>query len=884
MKIVKNLKNWIPEALQSNIVINNISMTFDENSQKPSELSLTISSNKGWRIFKAGSFSLDNITGTFAISNPTGSKSAQMTLSGQSTIGSTILEASGTLSSAKSDWQFQGSLKKVQVIALIKSIAGSFGDLPMPDNIINVSINDATFNVFPTTQRFEAIGSSSIGGVSVGDIECKILPKDKKGKRLRFLVGIAPSPDFKMVALAPELKILDDFGPTNFGLILASDADRKANMDVFERIGGTSEIGRGLNFIAAYNLRAVGLYDLLKLENIMLRAVISNRMPDLMLEASLNTSIPIGDIATFKRISFYVKPATATFSMGGAMEVKIDKDILIFEATVGIDVMDQALFVEGSVTEMWNEPFGAKGLAIGNLWMKFGVSFKATPIPLPELGIAGELKVNTFEGSLMLLINSNNPTESAIDAKFSEIDLKSILENYCSRQVMNNIPTEIKNTILNISMKDARLTIVPRPMVINKISYDGGIHVKGTTSIADKRAELDVAVGYTSGIDAYAEIDKISHYPFFELKGVRGKENPSVQIVAKIGTDSKVAINGAATLLGLTRETDLLINDKGFDLYMSGKIFNAFQADLEVTGSRIKDGGSFYVAATMQQNFLADFTKHASAEIDKATKQTQNDITKAQNIITREKEKVESLEVEIKRQKGIVQAERDRDLANLRKAKAAVTAAKNEVNKIQGNIDACYRNIKKAEANITAKKKWIESGNVFEQAARGIEAAPYLTEQSAIVAGNYTAIGTLEASKETAKGVLYATQETVRGIHYIGDNVPLEADPRVSGLISSKTIAIGTMDAANYILEGGKIIGVGTLSAAKWIVENGPTNVVNVTYAKFSGKLSTTHGGTVLMHVKGTFGDKQFDKKMTFHFDTPVVDFQAFANSLLSNN
>ncbi len=31
----KNLKNWIPEALQSNIVINNISMTFDENSQKP---------------------------------------------------------------------------------------------------------------------------------------------------------------------------------------------------------------------------------------------------------------------------------------------------------------------------------------------------------------------------------------------------------------------------------------------------------------------------------------------------------------------------------------------------------------------------------------------------------------------------------------------------------------------------------------------------------------------------------------------------------------------------------------------------------------------------------------------------------------------------------
>ena len=78
------------------------------------------------------------------------------------------------------------------------------------------------------------------------------------------------------------------------------------------------------------------------------------------------------------------------------MEVKVDKDLLTFNATVGVDVTDQALFVSGAMKGTWNQPFGAKGLSIADLWMKFGVSFRTTPIPLPELGIAGKLKANRW--------------------------------------------------------------------------------------------------------------------------------------------------------------------------------------------------------------------------------------------------------------------------------------------------------------------------------------------------------------------------------------------------------------------------------------------------------------------------------------------------------
>lgn len=220
-------------------------------------------------------------------------------------------------------------------------------------------------------------------------------------------------------------------------------------------------------------------------------------------------------------------------------------------------------------------------------------------------------------------------------------------------------------------------------------------------------------------------------------------------------------------------------------------------------------------------------------------------------------------------------------MANLKAAQAKVASARRDVQSVKNNINAAHRAIAAAKKRIKKKENWVNAGNILEKVSRGLEATPYFAEQGLIISGKAAEIATLETGRATADGALYLAEKSVEGMHYIGDKVPIDADIRVAGLIGSKETAIGIMEGAKYVLEGGKIIGVGTLSAAKWIVENGVAGVVNVNYAHFEGKLSGAHGGSVTLHVKGIFADKPFDKRVTFNFKNPFDEVVKFADNLL---
>jgi hypothetical protein len=884
-KSSKGLAEWFPETLQKSIALDNISIAFDEASQKPTEIAIKISTINSWKILEDGMLSFNGITGELKTVNPTGSPNVTASLGGDFKIGPTSIKSTASVGNSKSTWAFGGELSDLSITEIIKSVYGSMSGIEMPEGVIDIGIAKSSFSVIPASKTFTLSGKGSISGTEVGELQLKIAPKDRN--KLGFMVGISPASDFKMATIDPNLKMLDDLKITNFGMVLSSHTASKADLEVFKKLGGETKIGRGFNFIGAFDLTAdgVNLDDLIGVKSVMIRAVVSNRLSDLLLEGTINTEIKFSEAVAFKKLIFRLKPSPSNFevSMGGLLEVIIDKDTLEFEANMKIDIIDQAIIVNGLMNGTWNEPFQMKGLSIGNLGAEFGLSFRTTPFPLPQMGIKGELQIKQFKGDLFVYLNANNPTESAIDAGFNEVSLKAILEEFCDTQTINKIPNEIRNTVFNVNMKDVRITVAARPLtdVLGK-DFEPGFRAKGIATIGDiAGANLDVQIGY-DGIDASAGIQKISHLPFFELKGARGMEDPKLRIIAKASTKSKVEISGSATLLGLTTEAYMLLNDKGFDLEANGKIFDVFQAKLEVSGSRIKDGGSYRVAATMKQDFMTYVTKHASEEIDKATKKTQEDLSYAQNKISNEQKKLNALNKNIVDMRNTVKAERKRDLENIRNAKQAIVNEKRKhFNTIVSNINSINRKVKAAHDGIARKKKEIANASFPEDGYLAVKYTPYFTEQAAIIATQETAKVAQQGYKEVANAALIAAEESVGLVHTLGSKTPIDADPRIVALIGSKETANAAMEIGKGILEAAKQVGIGTLDAARWIVENGPTSVVNITYAHFEANLSAANNGSIKVHLKGTFAGNPLDEKFTINFNSPLESAKSFAESLL---
>lgn len=879
----KGLADWFPKGLQKSISLYNFTINFDENTKRPSEIITSITSIGNWKILENGSLTLKNVSGSLTTKNPLGAKSISASLSGDFSFGETIVKSTASVGSSSEDWVFNAELENLSVTNVLKSVIGSMPNIPMPERIIDIGIVKSTFSVVPRVKTFSLSGNGSIDGKEIGELQLKVAPRGNSSQ-LGFMVGISPSSDFKMSNLDSNLKILDDLKITNFGMVLSSHSAQEGNLDIFQKLGGSTSIGRGFNFIGAYDLRPTNLDELVGLESVMVRAVVSNKLSDLLLEGSLNTNINLGEAATFKKVLFRIKPSPSNFkiSMGGVLEVNVDKDVLVFSAEMGVDVTDQAIFITGLMNGTWKDPFGAKGLSIGNLGATLGLSFRTSPFPLPEIGIKGELQIKDFKGDMLVYLNTNNPSESAIDAGFNKVSLKAILEEFCDRQTISSIPEDIRKTILDVSLEDVRLTVAARPLTIMEKDFDPGFRVKGTASVGDiVGTKLDVQVGY-EGIDASAGIKKISYLPFFELKGARGREEPTIQIVAKLDIESKVQISGSATFLGLTTEADISLNNKGFDLYVNKKIFDAFQAEIEISGSRITDGGSFRVSATMKQGFTKYITENASREIDKATKKTQQDITNAQNIISREQLKLKNLNKDIENMRTTIRGERKRDLEKIRTAKQSIVNEKRRhFNDIVNNIKSINRKVKAAHAGIAKKKKKIAKANVFEKPVLAAKYAPYFTEQAFIISTQETAKKAQQEYRKVAEVALRAAEESVKLVHTLGSKTPIDADPRIVALIGSKETANAAMEAGKGILEASKQIGVGTLGAAKWIVENGPQNVVDINYAHFESKLSSAHGGTVIVHFKGTYAGKPMNKRFTVNFKDPLKSAKDFAQSLL---
>jgi hypothetical protein len=588
------------------------------------------------------------------------------------------------------------------------------------------------------------------------------------------------------------------------------------------------------------DMRGTGVDELLGLEGLRVTTSIGGNPADIVLEAEIAGEFELSDGVAFGDIKFRLQPAPTNFSLTllGTVTAVLDNSALAFVG--GMQVQPRAALFQASMLGIWNEPFDTKGVAIGNVALDLGVSF---PPPLPTIGIAGTLQVGDFEGAVAVKFDSAMPSRSMLAVAFNRLYLMDVISTFCGAAVARSIPASLANTVLNVGFEDVNIYIVPQPTSIGELNFDQGFYLAGTLIFWGLRASASLSIDYLEGTELKAEMDPIDVGGIFKVTGAGGDPKPSLYFKLSPNPTETPTINlsGAVELLGLRRETLVKFSDSGFYFLSSGKIFDLFEATLEVKGEDFKSGGSIWVKATMRNDLLAYLREKTTAAIqaaaDEATKEltaAQNDVRKAQNAVNKLNNEIADMRKTIQRERDrdtrnlrhaqdevskaqaevnkinhdisnmrkTIQAERDRDTHKLRKAQADVSSAQAEVDNLQREINSTKSRIAQLKRDINNKKRWYDQSPWYKKSYRWAEYSAYATAKGAEIGALYTKIGGIEAAKATANGALEIAKQTLRGIEAGARTFPIDADPRMVGLFTARETANGALELAKLSLRG----------------------------------------------------------------------------------
>lgn len=235
--------------------------------------------------------------------------------------------------------------------------------------------------------------------------------------------------------------------------------------------------------------------------------------------------------------------------------------------------------------------------------------------------------------------------------------------------------------------------------------------------------------------------------------------------------DTYVRMSGNLQVAGVGLSPAMAEVD-GNGLFVSGD-FRTPLSSIRLTGSVTRLGPELTGTAAIVFP-LGDIT----AAADEARQQ----VLKAQ-------EDLAAINQEIARQRGIVQAERDRDARAVASAEAAVSEAQATVNYLKSAIAHEQSNIRTWKSQISSKYNWYNSQPWYKKASAYASYLAYAAGKNASIAAAYTKIAAYETSLAAANLALSGAQQALAVAQRAIVTFPVDADPRVAGLFAARETA-----------------------------------------------------------------------------------------------
>ncbi len=288
---------------------------------------------------------------------------------------------------------------------------------------------------------------------------------------------------------------------------------------------------------------------------------------------------------------------------------------------------------------------------------------------------------------------------------------------------------------------------------------------------------------------AHLSIDKNG----FRLRGRTASSiHPSIQLGGSVEVDAYVAIQRPQdSYLKMTGQmlvagvglSPASVTVSGAGLVIEGQFVTPLSS-IAMTGSITAAGPSLSGSAGIL--FPLD-------TVAKALDAARADVIAAQ-------QEVERVQVLINQMRGVVQAERQRDAANIAAAGAKVAAAQTQVNSLQSSINYHNGLIASYQRAISNKRAWYNKQPWYKKTWAWAEYSAYAAAKSAQIAYQGSIVAGLHTAKATAQAALTIAQGALQLAQAAAVTLPIDLDPRVATLIAALETARGTLRLAELAL------------------------------------------------------------------------------------
>lgn len=847
----QKLEDLLPDALRKGIYLEKFNFTISPKDKKVEQFHLWFNALRNWELFSSTNLELEQVKIDIQIDHPT-QKTKRKThgiLIGQTRVGGKILDLSADLTSQKEDLKLAGKTANLAFNSSLQDLLGksNLKGIAIPDKMLALDLKDAIFTVAPYQDWITLVAQSNFGQVDLW------VKKGEKKKNTEYLITLQPPVGFQLSQINKNLKSLDRIDLSGQKIVISSEDKSKEETSKIPSLAQASAaIKKGCSMMASIDLTKLKIDHLIGLKNLIVSSPLSDQLQHLSLEATIEQDIAFGSIAELKQVIFRLKPAPSEFAISllGQMDAQVQEDLLLFRGGVELVLADQTFNFLSTMDGDWNDPFGAKGLRVSNLGLQMGASFTTAPVLLPNIALAGEVKIGNFQGHAAVAFDTRNPSNCLLDVGFNELILWDMVELLSSKQFSKSIPKEMKNTLRDIRFKEVEMKVVPKPMEVLSRYYEAGFRAGGKMDVVGFKAEGLFDISFSSGFLANGSVDPID-LKIFKLKGANGRERPGLDIDLRKGHDLKFMINGEVGLLGVSGMTDIHIIDNGFQFAVGGKVFHLFAGQITARGTDMQRAGDMGVAVELENNFFEFLQKDVSGFVEKATEGGVSKLRKIYEDLAVAEQAVQGWDREIEKKRKEVQAKQAKHRKAFEAAQAAVNREKANVNKINKDIDATKK--------LAATKTKITQAH-----------------ERAYLEGK---IKTLEGTRLLALGALETANLVLEGLKWVNKDPDL--DPGVIALKGKKELALKSVQGLSLLLKttangldfGGK--------AATWVLEHGTKGIVDVQQARFAGQLGTISGGAVELELKVAWMGKTQELKVAFDFNNLTQSVAQVGKALL---